>query len=91
MTMAIPGATINLDMAKRTKDIMGGATSERLRGAIRRSGLSQNEIGRRAGIDPGIVNRFLHGTRGLTLATAEKVAAALGLKLTLTPKRKGKR
>ncbi len=79
-------------MAKRSKDrIAGGAMSELLRAAIRQSGLSQGEVARRAEIDPGQVSRFLHGTRSLTLATAEKVAAALGLKLTLTPTRKGKR
>lgn len=79
-------------MARQSKDkIVGGVTSERLRVAIRASGLSQNEVARRAGIDPGMVNRFLHGTRGLTLATAEKVADAIGIELTLTAKRKGKR
>ena len=90
--MGVRGARITFDVATRSKDrTTGGATSERLRAAIRRSGLSQNEVARRAGIDPGMVNRFLHGTRSMTLATAEKVAAALGLKLTVAPKRKGKR
>ena len=73
-------------MARSKTKMRGAATSAALRKAIANSGFSQNEVARRAGIDPGMVNRFLHGSRSMTLATAEKVAEALELKLTLTSK-----
>lgn len=65
--------------------------SELLRQAVRDSGLSELAIAKRAGIDQSQLNRFQRKERGLTLASASKVADALGLKLTLVPKvKKGK-
>ena len=61
-----------------------------LQQAIRDSDLSQSEIARRAGIDIGQVSRFLRGERGLTVATAAKIADVLGLELKLTRKRKAR-
>ena len=57
-----------------------------LQQAIRNSDFSQSEVARRAGIDVGQVSRFLRGERGMTLATAAKVADVLGLDLRLVRK-----
>ncbi len=56
--------------------------SHPLREAIAARGLTASALARAAGVDPGIVRRYLEGKRGLTLATADKLAAALDLQLT---------
>ena len=73
---------------KTKADNLTGKTTMELRDAIRKSELTQNEIARRAGIDRGMVSRFVNGERGMTLATATKVADILGLELKLVRKRK---
>ena len=65
--------------------------AETLRQVIRDSELSQNEIARRAGIDSGMVSRFVNGERGMTLGTAARVAAVLGLALRLVPEGRGRK
>src|SRR5262245_16469785 len=52
-----------------------------LRQAIRGSGLSLNELGRRTGVTEGQLSRFLRGDRTLTLPAAAKVCLYLGLEL----------
>lgn len=49
------------------------------------SGLTHYAIGKAAGVAPAQLDRFVAGERGLSLATAAKVAAALGL--VLVPRR----
>ncbi len=56
--------------------------NECLRQAIADSGLSHYALAKRAGISHMIVNRFARGERDMLLATAGKVARALGLTLT---------
>lgn len=51
-----------------------------LRDAIRQSGLSDYALGRRSGVAPIVIGRFLRGVRGLNLDTADRLAAALGFK-----------
>lgn len=58
-----------------------GGIDETLREAIRRSGLTHYAIGKAAGVAPAQLDRFVAGERDLTLATAAKVADALGLAL----------
>ncbi len=60
---------------------MPSRVASRLRRAIGNSELSQNEIARRAEMDPAMVNKFLHGARDMTLGRAEKLAKVLGLEL----------
>ena len=78
-------------MRKARKRTKGGVVTAALRRAIRDSGLSQSEIARRAEIDVGMVNRFLHGSRGMTLAMAERLAAALELELRVVKARRDKK
>lgn len=56
--------------------------SEGLREVIQSRGLSASGVAYEAGLNPAVVSRWLAGTRDLRLASADKIAAALGLKLT---------
>ena len=44
-------------------------------------GLTAYAVGRMAGVDPGVVKRFLTGERDIRMETADRLAAALGLRL----------
>jgi plasmid maintenance system antidote protein VapI len=55
-----------------------------LRKAIEKDGRSSVAIARAAGVAQSQVTRFLNNERSLTLPSAEKVARALGLDLSLT-------
>jgi len=56
--------------------------AEQLRQAIVNSGLSQHQIAERSGVAQPHVSRFVSGARAtVTLQTASKLAAALGLRL----------
>lgn len=66
--------------------------AEQLRTAIRESGLSGNQLAHQAGVPQAVVSRFLRAERTITLDTASKLTAALGLELKPTgrvKKRKG--
>jgi plasmid maintenance system antidote protein VapI len=58
-----------------------GGIVETLREAIRLSGRTHYELAKAAGITPAQLDRFVAGERDLKLATAAKVADALGLEL----------
>lgn len=60
-----------------------------LREAILSAKISRYQISQQTGIDEGMLSRFVHGHRTLTLRTASRVATALGLRLTKDAKRKG--
>jgi transcriptional regulator with XRE-family HTH domain len=52
-----------------------------LQDAIRSSGLSLNELGRRASVSQAQLSRFLRGDRTLTLPAAARLCAYFGLEL----------
>jgi transcriptional regulator with XRE-family HTH domain len=54
---------------------------ELIQQAVRASGVSYNEVARRAGLDSGQVSRFMTGRRDLTLSAASRLCDALGLRL----------
>jgi len=60
---------------------LSDSLSEVLREAIRESGMTVYQIAKRAGISQIMVSRFISGERDIRLATADKLAQALGLKL----------
>jgi|SRR5579884_1189978 len=58
-----------------------GQLSHALREALRASEKSMYQIAQDAGVSQIVVSRFLSGERDIRLATADKLAEALGLKL----------
>ena len=64
--------------------------AETLRAALGKTGLGVREIAERADISAGIVSRFLVSARTLTLPTADRLAAAVGLQWRLVKPRKAR-
>ena len=58
-----------------------GRLSQVLRDALRASEKSMYQIAQDAGVSQNVVSRFLSGARDIRMATADKLAAALGLTL----------
>lgn len=63
---------------------------DELRRAIKDSPKSQQALSDEVGINLVSLNRFVHGHRGVSVETAEKLAAALGMKIEVKGKRKRK-
>ena len=55
--------------------------SAALKAAIEKSGHSNYAISQLSGVSQSVLNRFTSGERDITLSTAGKIAAALGLSL----------
>jgi DNA-binding phage protein len=71
-----------LHFYKSEKDTVKRITlPERLRATIRNSGKPVYQIARESGVAHPVIFRFLTGERDIRLETAEKLAAALGLRL----------
>src|SRR3954447_16044066 len=71
-------------MAKTTKRhtrATQGAMSNRLRETSGPRGMTAYGLARDADLDPGVVQRFVTGRRDVRLETADRLVAALGLKL----------
>jgi plasmid maintenance system antidote protein VapI len=66
------------------------AAAETLRAALRKTGLGVREIAERADTSAGIVSRFLASARTVTLPTADRLAAAVGLAWRLVKTRKAR-
>ncbi len=60
---------------------VSGRLSEALRDALRASDKSMYQIAQDAGVSQIVVSRFLSGERDIRMATADKLADALGLTL----------
>lgn len=45
------------------------------------AGINQNELASKSGIHPSMISVIMNGHRSLTLKTMEKIADALGMKL----------
>ncbi len=61
---------------------------DELRAAIKASGLSGYRLAKDSGVTAGQVSRLMRGERGLSVESAEKLAAALGLRVELVAARK---
>jgi transcriptional regulator with XRE-family HTH domain len=69
-------------VTKKRRSAVGlGGISGQLREIITRRGLTAYSIAVDAGLEPSIVSRFLAHERGLTLASLDAIAEALGLRL----------
>lgn len=55
---------------------------DQLRQAMTLSGWSLNELGRRSGVDPGRLSRYMRKERDLTFDAVDRLCRALGLHLT---------
>jgi transcriptional regulator with XRE-family HTH domain len=66
------------------------ALSPQLPDVIDSRGLTPYAVAKEAGIDPGRVARFVSGERDLRLATVDRIAAALGLRLVEVGRAKGR-
>jgi transcriptional regulator with XRE-family HTH domain len=66
---------------KRRSATHSGGISGQLREIIHRRGLTAFSIARDAGLEPSVVSRFLSRERGLTLASLDAIADAIGLRL----------
>ncbi len=64
--------------------------SAQLRVVIDSRGLTPYAVAKLAGIDPGMVARFVSGERDLCLATVDRIAAALSLRLVEVGRAKGR-
>ena len=62
------------------------AVSDSLKTAIETSDMTVYEIAKRAKVSQIIISRFLSGERDIRMATADKLAQVLGLKLVGTPR-----
>jgi transcriptional regulator with XRE-family HTH domain len=70
------------------KKVKGQSMSDRLREAIKSSGLTLKQLWDKSGVDQGRLSRFLRGERDLTLTSAEKLFSALGMRLVGGPRPK---
>ena len=59
----------------------GTYLERRLQEAFRQSGWSIYRLAKDSGVSQPVVSRFVNGKRGITLATASKLAEVLGLEL----------
>ncbi len=55
--------------------------SDALKQAIRNSGKTEYQIAQQAGVSQIVISRFLSGERDIRMATADKLADTLGLRL----------
>jgi transcriptional regulator with XRE-family HTH domain len=62
-----------------------GLAAELIRELAARSGLSQAELARRAGLDRSVLNAYAHGRRQPSVAALGRIARAAGLQLDLVP------
>jgi len=60
--------------------------SEVVREAIRASALPIRELSRRTGVEASALSRFMSGQVGISLATFEKLAPELGLRVVQLPR-----
>ncbi len=64
---------------------------EQLRQAILTAGVSRYALSKASGVSQGVLSRFVHGERTVTMDTAARIAAALRLELTpVKSQRKGR-
>jgi DNA-binding phage protein len=67
-------------------DVMAQQTlSETILAIMQARGITPYALGKAAGVNATVIQRFVNGERGLTLATADKVVKALGLILVEKP------
>ena len=74
--------TINLEGIIMPRKKRLPTISEQLLEAVQGCGMSAQALGARCGVSQPIITRWIAGERGITIATADKLAACLGMELT---------
>ncbi len=75
----------------RTAPVMDRrAVSHQLRESIADDGRTAYALGKAAGVDAGMIQRFVNRERGLTLETVDRLALALGMRLVETGRGRGR-
>lgn len=67
------------------RDHDDGTATQLIAEIIRRSGLKQAELARRAGLDRSVLSAYAHGRRQPSVAALTRIARGAGLKLELAP------
>jgi transcriptional regulator with XRE-family HTH domain len=62
-----------------------GMMEQTIKDRMKALSLTAYAAGKMSGISPTVIQRFLNGERGLTLATADKLCQALDLTLSVKP------
>lgn len=65
--------------------------ADQIRAAVRNSGMSQNAVADRAGIDRGALSKFMTGERGVSMEALEALGVALDLEIRATKRPKKKK
>jgi hypothetical protein len=65
---------------------MSDTLLDQIREAVRKSTLSHYEICRQTGINKASMSRFVNGRGGLSLSNLNKLAALVGLRITIKGK-----
>jgi hypothetical protein len=76
--------------SKPRRVIASRTVSDQLRAAIEESGMTSYALGKRTGIDPGILARFRAGTAEIRSGTLDLVADELGLRLVAPSRARGR-
>jgi len=66
------------------KQSVPNGLAETLRRAIETSGLPHRQVALKARMEASSLSRFMRGERGLTVDAADRIAEALGLRLSYT-------
>jgi plasmid maintenance system antidote protein VapI len=70
---------------KQDANAAAGMLEEAIRNRIRALNLTPYRVGKMTKVDASVIQRFMAGERGLTLATADKLCEALDLTLSVKP------
>jgi transcriptional regulator with XRE-family HTH domain len=65
-----------------------GQLLDAIREAVEASGKTRYRIAKESGVSAGQLSRLVHGERGMTVDTIERLADYLGLQITIAPKAK---
>ena len=64
-------------MGEKSRGVIG----TQLRAMIRARGETASELGRQAGVDPGVIQRFLNEERDIRVETLDRLAEVMDLRL----------
>jgi transcriptional regulator with XRE-family HTH domain len=68
-----------------------GQLTDAIRAAVKASDESQYAIAKGAGVARSQLSRMMRGESGMTTESVERLAAYLGLRITIEPKRKARK